>query len=548
MIALSAALLAPLLLTRPAPAQSSRQEPLNARELGPEIKVAAGAEAAVKDFFPSFFDYQEFMLYHPKVGYYSSGFVSFAADFGTFPNQLAPYFGQMVAEQLFRMWGGMRKAGSLGPNERFTIAEFGGGNGSLAESILDHIRQQSKDNPDKRWGEFARQVVYASYDRSPAMRQAQRDRNVRFGAQFEAHQGDATDLTAVIAPGSLKGIILSNELLDNFSVHKVILSPDGSVEVAFVAPSLSLSDWNQLRKYLPPAAGFTIENDDRAIQDRLFQGREEATVYLSRAALVMLLEALAVLPDYPLKAASIQFREVYVPARVVPALEEHFRRYAHSYANVLAKSATSVVAYINLGQATFIRGAATALKAGYVITVDYGSDWSGILTMGPYGKLRTFGPGSQQDKPDPYRRPGLNDITTDVNFSYLGAEGQSAGLKTVYFGRARALQSGTPISLDPLKTERPLTDREKSEFLSWVAWFRNGRSFKVLVQQQQKTDRSYTYPDSNPEPLESNRNDLTQVQRERAAEIERRLRSAPVKSKPTTSPPRASGPSQIGAD
>jgi len=34
----------------------------------------------------------------------------------------------------------------------------------------------------------------------------------------------------------LKGVVLSNELLDNFSVHKVILSADGSVEAAFIAP------------------------------------------------------------------------------------------------------------------------------------------------------------------------------------------------------------------------------------------------------------------------------------------------------------------------
>jgi SAM-dependent MidA family methyltransferase len=267
-----------------------------------------------------------------------------------------------------------------------------------------------------------------------------------------------------------------------------------------------------------------IEDDDREIRERLFQGREESTVYLSRSSLVVILEGLAAWLDYPSRVGSLQFHEVYVPARVVPALEEHFRQYARSYANVLAKGRTSVVAYINLGEAAFVNGAARALKAGYVITVDYGSDWSGITTAGPYGKLRTYGPGSQQEKPDPYHRPSLNDITTDVNFSYLGAEGQSAGLRTVYFGRVRALQSGTPISLDQVKTERQLTDREKSDFRSWAAWFRNGRSFKVLVQQKNKTDRSYTYPDGDPEPLESSQDDLSPAQRERAAEIERRLR------------------------
>jgi SAM-dependent MidA family methyltransferase len=182
----------------------------------------------VKDYFFSFRDYQDLMLFHPKFGYYSSGFVSFVGDWTTYPVVLKPYFGQMIAEQIFRMWDGMRRAGTLAGDEPCTIAEFGAGDGSLAETILDYIAQRSKTAADKRWLDFAGQAVYACYDRSPALSAAQRQRNARFGKRFEARVGDAADPTAMIAPGGLKGIVLSNEMLDNFSVHKVIFLPGAS--------------------------------------------------------------------------------------------------------------------------------------------------------------------------------------------------------------------------------------------------------------------------------------------------------------------------------
>src|SRR6185436_17966732 len=118
--------------------------------------------------------------------------------------------------------------------EKFTIAEFGAGDGAMAESVLDYIDQQAATNPDPRWLEFKRQTVYACYDRSPALSEIQRKRNERFGARFEAREGDATNPGATITRGSLKGVILSNELPDCFSVHKAILNQDGTAEIAFV--------------------------------------------------------------------------------------------------------------------------------------------------------------------------------------------------------------------------------------------------------------------------------------------------------------------------
>ena len=135
---------------------------VNAWAVGNEVKLAPGVNpSAVKDYFPSFYDYLDVILFHPSAGYYSSGRVDFANHYRTFPGALAPSFGYMVAEQMFRMWDGMRKAGTLGLGEKFTIAEFGAGDGAMAESVLDYIDQQAAMNPDPRWREFKEQAIYA---------------------------------------------------------------------------------------------------------------------------------------------------------------------------------------------------------------------------------------------------------------------------------------------------------------------------------------------------------------------------------------------------
>ena len=84
------------------------------------------------------------------------------------------------------------------------------GNGALAESILEYIQAQA--NSHVRWASFARQAVYVCYDRSAALNEIQKERNRRFGARFDGRVADATNLTATIKPGSLKGVVLSNEL------------------------------------------------------------------------------------------------------------------------------------------------------------------------------------------------------------------------------------------------------------------------------------------------------------------------------------------------
>ena len=501
---------------------------VNAWAVGNEVKLAPGVNPnAVKEYFPSFYDYLDTVLFHPTAGYYSTGRVDFFQHYRTFPIALAPSFGQMVAEQMFLMWDGMRKAGTLGPTEKFTIAEFGAGDGAMAESVLDYIDQQAATNP--RWNEFKQQVVYACYDRSPALSEIQRKRNARFGERFQARQGDATNPGATIPRGTLKGVILSNELPDCFSVHKVILDETGNVEIAYTVPYLSAQNWSKTEKSLPMAVQQLIRKDDKSIYERLFAGKNGKNaasphdrVFLSRAAFSAILDAFHAAPAYESSISLLQFQELYVPATVIPELADHFRHNARAYAYALTKSGQGMVTYINLGAGKFIKGAGAALKAGYVITIDYGSNWDGILSQ-EFDHLRMYGPGSSSTRADPYHAPTLNDMTTDVNFSHISAEGKSVGLNTLFYGPQHSLQLGTQISLDEPPPTRGQSSEDLLEFQNWAGLFYSWEVYKVLIQQKDSTDPAYRYPGTPAEPLVFTETDLTQAERKRLSDIEKRL-------------------------
>ncbi|NQW03087.1 MAG: SAM-dependent methyltransferase [Acidobacteria bacterium] len=522
-----------LLLTATVPfsAQSSPTRDLrNGWEVHRELVVAPEARADAPKYFPSFFDYHDLVMFHPTVGYYSSGRVDFVDHFRTYPVVLAPLFGHMVAEQVFTMWNGMRSAGTLGERDRFTIAEFGPGDGALAEAILAYVVGKAEEDAD--WRRFAGQVLYVCYDRSPALNKIQKERNVRFGARFDARVADATDMTATIARDSLNGVILSNELPDVFSVHKVILSADGTAEVAFVVPIIPAGTWATVQPLLPATLVRAIDEDDRAVEDRLFNGRRESAVYLTRASFVTLLEQLQSSRDYESIANAVEFRELYAPVSTVPIAAEHVRRYAEMYANVLARDPNGLVTYVNPGAERFIQDSAHVLRAGYVLTLDYGGNWEEMLAQQTYPRLRTYGPAQRDeanlapnkiDTSAPYVGPTLNDLTTDVNFSLLAAQGASVGLRPVYYGAQRALQAGTRVSLNRVPAER-VREGNADEFRSWVESFSGPSVYKMLLQQKSGTDPKYTFPGQSPESLDLGTAALTTEERRRAEQIAQRLK------------------------
>jgi SAM-dependent MidA family methyltransferase len=272
-----------------------------------------------------------------------------------------------------------------------------------------------------------------------------------------------------------------------------------------------------------------IKKDDEAIYHKLFADKNPQNpsaprdrVYLSRAGFSAILGALNASANYENNVKLLQFQELYVPATVLPELAEHLRQYARSYAYALTKSGKGMVTYINLGEGKFIQGAGAALKAGYVITIDYGSNWEGTLGQ-EFDHLRMYGPGSSQSHADPYHSPTLNDMTTDVNFSHIAAEGKSVGLQALYFGPQHSLQMGTPIDLEQLPSSRPQTPDETADFQQWAGLFYSWEAYKVLIQQKDKTDAAYRYPGEAAEALAISENGLSPAERQKLADIEKKL-------------------------
>jgi SAM-dependent MidA family methyltransferase len=149
----------------------------------------------------SFHDFMEMALYYPGLGYYTSVQDKIGAngDFYTSPN-LTPAFGAAIARQIEQMWD------ILG-SKNFTIVEYGAGTGMLCRDILDYFKcnRTLYDHLD-----------YCIIEKSPSMRQKEQELLSEKVKWYHSTRGIA----------NLTGCILSNELLDNFSVHQVVMEDE----------------------------------------------------------------------------------------------------------------------------------------------------------------------------------------------------------------------------------------------------------------------------------------------------------------------------------
>jgi len=147
--------------------------------------------------------FQEFMemcLYYPGLGYYATlNQIGEHGDFYT-STSLTPVFGALIGKQLEEMWH------NLGESP-FTIVEYGAGTGMLCQDILIYLQ-----NNDKMYD----QLRYCIIEKSPAMRALERGR-----LNEKVHWHDTIDEISAI-----NGCILSNELIDNFAIHQVIMEDE----------------------------------------------------------------------------------------------------------------------------------------------------------------------------------------------------------------------------------------------------------------------------------------------------------------------------------
>jgi len=145
-----------------------------------------------------FRDFMEMALYYPKLGYYISSKekIGKRGDYYTSPN-LTPIFGEMLGRQIEEMWH------ILGEKE-FTIVEMGAGTGILSCDVLGYLKKNQ---------ELYHDLDYCIIEKSPAMREEQRK---RLGEEVQWYDS-VHELTG------MTGCIFSNELVDAFPVHQVVM-------------------------------------------------------------------------------------------------------------------------------------------------------------------------------------------------------------------------------------------------------------------------------------------------------------------------------------
>ena len=171
----------------------------------------------------TFARFMQACLYSPHGGFYAARHQRIGAHFGTSPTS-HPVFGTLIARQLEQMWQ------RLGAPPVFHVIEVGAGDGALARSIARACRNLSAG--------LTQALRYVAADYEPRWTPASAHR-VDGNNNLPASESDASLGIQPVKTAGLRafrnvtGCILSNELIDNFPVHRFAIQ-DGKVKEIFV--------------------------------------------------------------------------------------------------------------------------------------------------------------------------------------------------------------------------------------------------------------------------------------------------------------------------
>lgn len=155
--------------------------------------------------------FMDICLYDPEYGYYTSRQlpVGREGDFYTSPH-LHPVFGRLIGRQVEEMWEKMGRG-------RFTLVEMGAGRGYLAADMLGYLRER----------EIFAGLRYIVVELNPRVREQQ-------ASQLREFEGLVTWVSSLSEIRGVRGCVLSNELLDAFPVHVVVMEEElGEVYVGY---------------------------------------------------------------------------------------------------------------------------------------------------------------------------------------------------------------------------------------------------------------------------------------------------------------------------
>lgn len=249
----------------------------------------------------SFRHFMDMALYDPQWGYYSRcREIGARGDYYTAAN-VHPLFGECLANQFLSLLG------ELGPTPEVTIVEVGAGTGRLAADVLGGLRRMAP--------ELAGRIEYVIAERSPALRQVQRE-NLKPFSRVTWQSLDEREAASV------RGIIFSNELVDALPVHRLIRQGKRIREL--------LVDWRDgqfhwtVGELTDPRLREVLARWEAPLRDgQIIEVNLEACEYLQRAA-TLLEEGYVVTIDY----GDIRAR-LYTPERDRGTLRCFYRHLVH---------------------------------------------------------------------------------------------------------------------------------------------------------------------------------------------------------------------------
>jgi ADP-glucose type glycogen/starch synthase len=174
----------------------------------------------------TFAEFFQRALYTPKQGYYVSNAVDIHNDSvgeqeykdgRTFPtDSQKPAVGRALARQLVQLWT------KLNQPEVFHVVEMGAGVGMLAVNILNTIREENAG--------LYQAARYIIVEISPALIEKQK-LNVKQADHQNVIWLNASAFNLPLAGDSITGAVISNELIDAFPVHRVVVQGGETREI-----------------------------------------------------------------------------------------------------------------------------------------------------------------------------------------------------------------------------------------------------------------------------------------------------------------------------
>lgn len=411
----------------------------------------AGSDIA-KRLIPLTFTYKEYMeyaLYDGQFGYYTTR-PGIGSDFYTTPMKNSPHYGACLADLVFRQWCGMVAAGSFSLHERFDVVELGAGTGVLARDFVQYVK--TKSGMDPIWKIFHANLRYMTGEISPELQTKQKETTALLKDKVTVVPADARDLVAAFGENGVQGLVISNELPDAFSCHKIMKSTDGNIYVAVAVPVIkefdhSINFFLQMQKDKKLKQGFRklIPKIHRmntllrgCLQERHGFIPSETTSYVLQKQdgfltkeLYKKLRSL----DFDFFDIRMSWKEFWVPVKQVPEVEKMQEIHRDFFTMIPANRPFP----FNTDLRPFQKGCGRILNKGMQIHIDYMYDNADLIQW--TDGFRTY---PSTELHDYSRQPGEEDITSDVSASALAVEGVRANFIPFQFCSERELLSQLP--------------------------------------------------------------------------------------------------------